>query len=304
MIKLMLASKAPNLNELDYPLLVSPKLDGIRAYVNVEGKLVTRNGKYVPNQYVVDMLKDTGCVGLDGELIIGDPTEPDVFRNTTSAVMSKDSKDIGGITFHVFDYVPSLRDKPAHVPYGQRFRDLENLAPYFPKSLDHPLVKLVPHEQVNSVDELLMWEETWLASGYEGLMINSLSGIYKFGRSTAKEGYLLKLKQFCESEARIMGFVEEWQNNNPPKRNAVGKLERSSKAEGKVHKGVLGALQVTDIHSGVAFEVGTGFTLRERVEYWHDRDKYLGRTITYKYFPTGAKERPRFPVYKGLREDI
>jgi DNA ligase-1 len=64
---------------------------------------------------------------------------------------------------------------------------------------------------------------------------------------------------------------------------------------------VLGALKVRDIHSGVEFDIGTGFDDVLRLWVWEHREENMGRLVKYKYFPTGSKDKPRFPTFLGFR---
>jgi ATP-dependent DNA ligase len=110
MFKPMLAT-APKLDQagqpvLSFPLYAQPKLDGIRASV-VNGKLLTRTLKRVPNREVYEALSHPQFNGLDGELIVGDPTADDCYRKTASFCMSQ-SKTGEQWTYYVFD----LHDEP------------------------------------------------------------------------------------------------------------------------------------------------------------------------------------------------
>jgi len=51
------------------------------------------------------------------------------------------------------------------------------------------------------------------------------------------------------------------------------------------------------------FKVGSGFTDEQRNEVWVNASKYIGATITFKYFPHGVKDKPRSPIFKGFRVD-
>ena len=86
MFKPMLASDA-NLDSLRYPLIASPKLDGVRATVR-DGVVYSRSNKPIPNKHVHSLFKNYEY--FDGELIVGDPTSPTVYRDTVSEVMSHD----------------------------------------------------------------------------------------------------------------------------------------------------------------------------------------------------------------------
>ena len=98
-----------DLSKLQFPVIISPKLDGIRAIVK-DGVVYSRTGKPIPNKYVQDLFSHFN--GLDGELIVGNPTDKNVFQNTTSGVMS-----IEGMP-NVFYYVFDKWDSP--LQYKQR----------------------------------------------------------------------------------------------------------------------------------------------------------------------------------------
>src|SRR5688572_8614407 len=83
-----------------FPLLVSPKLDGIRCLV-IHGVLVSRNLKPIPNKWIQGLFGQKKYNGLDGELIVGSDTAVDVFQTTTSGVMSIEGEP--DVRFHVFD---------------------------------------------------------------------------------------------------------------------------------------------------------------------------------------------------------
>ena len=83
----MLAAKTDG-KGLSYPLLASPKLDGVRALI-INGIVMSRSFKPIPNAHVQELFGRPEYNGLDGELIVGAPTDKDVYRNTTSGVMSQ-----------------------------------------------------------------------------------------------------------------------------------------------------------------------------------------------------------------------
>jgi len=157
--------------------------------------------------------------------------------------------------------------------------------------------------QLNNEEDLLMYEEMCLTDGYEGIMLRTPNGRYKFGRSTEKEQILLKLKRFEDCEATVTGYEERMHNGNEATKDNLGRTERSSHLANLTPMGTLGALIVTNEQFG-EFKVGTGLDDSQRLHIWQNREKYLGASITVKYQPTGIKDKPRFPVYKGFRGDI
>jgi len=226
-------------------------------------------------------------------LIYGDPAHPDCYRTTTSIVMSED-KDPAGVKFWAFDTFEPGRFETRYDYVGE-----------IVFHLDDPDVEIVHHRLIKNEEELLRFEAAALEAGHEGIMVRSLDGPYKQGRSSVKEGYLLKLKRFLDGEAIITGFYEEQENQNESKTNALGRTERSTAKAGLVGKGTLGGFEVEGLGStydGVAFQVGGGFTAEMRKQFWKDRKKLIGDVVKYKYFPTGSKDRPRFPVFLGFRD--
>jgi DNA ligase-1 len=291
MLQPMLAGTLKNLNALRYPILASPKLDGVRAIGTPQG-LMSRSGKLIPNRHV-QMLFGKSCeAGFDGELIVGEPTDPACYRTTMSGVMREDGEP--PVTYYVFDTLAA----------GERvtFKPRLDYAKRYGKNI--PCVRVLHHILIRAEEELLRYEEVCLGKGYEGVMIRDPAGPYKHGRSTEREGWLLKLKRFADSEARIVGAVELCHNMNPAKTNAMGHTERSSHKASKFGAGMLGALQVVDLQTGMDFDIGTGFGEALRKELWvqHAQGQLVDRIVSYKYFPTGSKDRPRFPVFKGFRD--
>jgi len=164
---------------------------------------------------------------------------------------------------------------------------------------------LVHQTLVGNRFDLQHAEEHFLDQGYEGVMLRAYHGpssYYKFGRSTVKEGGLLKLKRFVDSEARVVGVEEEMANMNEATTDALGHTKRSAHAEGKVGKGRLGAL-ICETPEGVRFNIGTGFDAAQRELFWRERDKLIGQLAKYKHFPIGVKDAPRFPVFLGWRDE-
>jgi DNA ligase-1 len=282
----MLAVDA-DIKKLKFPLLASAKLDGVRAVVR-DGVVYSRSNKPIPNKYVQEQFSMLDAI--DGELIVGDPYSSTVYRDTVSHVMSHDKKDFD-LTFHVFD----------HIRFPEkRYTDRHNLLQF--DNIRH--ANVIVHEQRTIMNPiaLLAFEEEMLNAGYEGLILRDPHAPYKHGRSTVKEGYLLKMKRFVDAEATVIGFEERMHNGNEATTNELGRTKRSSHAAGKTGRGDLGALLVR--FGEVEFSIGTGFTDDERNAVWNNRDKFLGALAKFKYFPVGVKDAPRHPVFLGWRDRI
>src|SRR6187549_3347693 len=119
MFKPMLSGKLTDPHALAYPVLASPKLDGIRCLI-LNGVPVSRNLKHIPNDAVRGML--TGLPPMDGELVVGPVNGTDVFQRTSSGVMSKDG--VPKFTFWVFDVITAQHT----MPFNQRLEMAKSYA--------------------------------------------------------------------------------------------------------------------------------------------------------------------------------
>jgi DNA ligase-1 len=291
--KVMLAVKAKTFEDLNYPLLASPKIDGVRA-TNKNGVLVSRTMTLIPNAHTQRSFSNSIWAGFDGELVVGEPNHPNCMQNTMSGVMSRDG--VPEVTWYVFDRWDIEK------PYMHRARaakeaieqaGIENLV-WLPQTL------------IRSAEQLYEYEDARLNEGYEGVILRAPDGRYKQNRSTIKEGLMLKVKRFQDSEAEIVGAYELLHNNNEATTDARGFTKRSTHAANKEASGILGGFNVRDIYSGVEFDLGTGFTFEQRKNLWQawlkNSNYLIGKLAKYKHFPIGVVDKPRHPIFLGFRD--
>ena len=266
-----------------YPVMVSRKYDGIRALFPGNVGIVSRSYKPIKNRYIKELLDSIIPDGIDGEIVAG------TFNESQSGIMS--SKGQPEFTYMVFDYVKDDNTTPFHVRYEQ----LKNL-----NIFEHNFIELVEQYTVSNVEELMKYEQQFIDEGYEGLMIRDINGIYKFGRSTLKQGMLLKVKRFTDSDGVIIGFEEKMHNNNPATKDAFGRTKRSTHKANMIPANTLGSFRVEC--DGVEFGVGPAMTAIEAQKIWDDRENYIGRLIKFKHQESGAGEKARFGTFVGFRD--
>jgi DNA ligase-1 len=283
------STKAEDLTRLPFPMLASPKIDGVRALV-VGGRLVSRTLKLIPNKYVQELFGRPEYEGLDGELTVGPANDHNVMQATMSGVMSEDG--MPNVMWNVFD------DWTRSEGFESRYASVEQRV----KAIGNKYMLAVPHIVIPNLDALRFVEEKILENGYEGVMLRSLNGPYKQGRSGLREGYLLKVKRFTDAEAVVLGTVELNHNRNVKTKDERGFSKRSTHKAGKEAAGVLGCLRVKDVETGVEFDVGTGFTWEQRVTLWANREGLVGLLIKYQHFAIGSVDKPRFPIFLGFRD--
>ncbi len=283
-----------DLDQLRFPVLIQPKFDGIRCCI-VKGRILTRSLKPLPNfetrialrEWLFNM-KQINPYLIDGELMVRGS-----FQNVQSAFMSQDGKP--DFTYNVFDWANTESD----LKRGYDFRNSDIKA-------NTDMFRCVESYTAYSIESLLEIEQRILKIGFEGIIIRPILGPYKFGRSTLKEGYLLKLKRFIDAEAKVIGFVEQEINNNPSELNERGYSTRSTHQAGMIKVDTLGALKVVGINGqfkGVEFEIGSGFTKAERDYIWLMQHHYMNKIWKYKYQKIGSMNRPRQPIALGERKD-
>jgi DNA ligase-1 len=268
-----------------FPYLATPKIDGIR-FVMVDGVALSRSFKPIRNAYVQSVLRSCLPDGVDGELTCGD-----TFQSSSSAIMSVDGQP--DFECWIFDYVDPFSAIVA--PYQDRITD-EALV----ELETEEFITILRPELVNNEQELRAVEERYLDAGFEGVMVRDPNGTYKFGRSTAKENTLLKVKRFIDDEAILIEVLEKQHNMNEATQDAFGRTKRSTCQDGKIGANTAGTLVVRNA-DGVEFGIGTGLDEAMRTKIWADPGQFIGMMVKYKYFPVSIKEKPRHPVFLGFR---
>lgn len=276
MLKPMLAQKFDEYGtHITFPTYCQPKLDGFRANTKEDGFYSRKNEKYLNLDHLQDVLTIASKEGLtlDGELYNHDLA--DDFDQLQSLVMKKkpspeDREAAKGVVqYHIYDIMDTEKT------FQQRRDTLVDLFARYPELSNHCV--LVETYVVSSRSELDKIYETMLEGGYEGQMVRA-NARYENKRSKT----LLKRKEFEDHEYTIVEIQEGLGN-----RSGMAGAVLCSLADGRT----FGA----GIKGGVAYYR----------QLWAKRAQLVGRPATITHFkqltPDGV---PRFPVFKGVREDI
>lgn len=248
-----------------------PKLDGIRCIAKVDG-LWSRKGKpilSVPS--IFEALRpafdaDPSAV-FDGELYNHD--FKDDFNQITSLVrkgepLPADKQAL--VQYHIYD---DATDPLA--PFGQRAVNL-------PRKLQFgDQLRLVPTNQATTPRDLDDLYGLYLEDGYEGQMVR-LDGPYEIG---SRSKLLLKRKEFQDAEYPIVEIVE---GNG----NWSGYAKRVT-------------LRLPD---GRLFGAGIKGNQKQALELLQNKDSYVSKLATVRFFNLTPDGIPRFPVVVDFtRED-
>lgn len=273
---------------INFPVLATPKIDGIRA-LKINGSLVTRSFKSIPNNSIREHLESLLPDGADGEILCGDS-----LYTTTSAVMTIQGELPPSLVFYWFDWVSGSTD----VPYYERVRLIKQ------HSLEHPsVIKLFP-DTLHNMKELAEYKSEALRKTrnrdpFEGIMLRKPDGRYKCGRSTISEMLLVKIKPYLDSEATVIGTEPLMHNDNEPTLDNFGNIKRASKQQHMVTKDTLGSI-IARTEEGVVFKIGTGYTQEARTHLWESRYDIVEKLVKYRHMGSN-KIAPRSPVFLGIR---
>lgn len=275
-----------NLGMVRLPVYGSPKFDGFRAF-KYNGVLYSRSFKPIPNSEVQRKFAHLPD-GYDGELIVGSPSDVNVFGRTSSVVTARDGRSAEDVKFFVFDNF------------------FEPFKPYLERLQTVRREVRVTHFRLDGLEAILQYEMGMLVQGYEGIMLRNPNAAYKFGRSTMTDQGIMKLKRFADYEGRVVGVEEMYRNKNEAKIDAQGYMDRGSKQEGMVPAGCLGNLLVD--FQGQILKVGQGFTEAMRKEMWENPP--IGKLANFSCPPGGKPVsqggtglRPPY-VFRGFRSEI
>ena len=307
-----------------WPVIVEPKLDGVRVLCLVRdgrAKFFSRSGKPFtsfdhlepvvvsrvmeakarfrnPANDMTDKQREIywkllggnncpmGEAVLDGEVVSG------IFNETVSAVRKKDVAAVDA-EFRVFDVLPyklfMAENRPEiAMTYEQRRRFAEQVI-----GRDNGSVRMIERYLANSADEVQALYQSFRDRGLEGAIVKPRDGFYQKKRSFN----WLKMKNEATVDVPILDAFE-----------GTGKYE-----------GMLGGVVV--LYGGVLVRVGGGFSDRSRQEFWDafQRDKakilgdedagrlrragceLLGRLIEVEYHeetPDGSLRHPRFVRFR------
>ena len=278
---------------LRYPCYVSPKFNGFRGYIQ-DGVVYTASNKPFKNRAMQEAFGKPEYEGLDGEFVVGDPSDGDNSLNRTSSVVTRVDGDISDLQFFVFDHIGDL-----DAPYRARFFSVyDRFEPIDTDTRDRVMVS--PMVVAHSWEDVVALERGYVSQGWEGVVTRDPEAPYKCGRSTAREAYMGKLKQFIDDEFEVIGFEERMHNTNEATTNERGLTQRSSAQAGKVGRGDLGAL-ICRTKEGHTFNVGTGFNDAQRAELWAARHELTCQLAKVKYHAVGSHEVPVLPVFLQIR---
>lgn len=278
---------------LRFPVYATEKLDGILCVIGIRPKgkrlrALSRTLKELPNCHIAEWAESC-FAGMQGELIIPGHS----FHAIQSKVMSNVTLPFNFV-YRAFD----CWDTDPAIPHHRRLQRLQNkFGMYRPDNTVLHLPNIIENYR-----DLNAFYESVIAAGGEGLIVRDPNAGYKQGRATFDSQSMLKMKAFEDAEAVVIGIIEEQENQNEKTISRTGQSKRSSHQANKKGKGTMGALVVRDLKTDIVFQIGSGFTAEQRSTFSVPKN-ILEVIVTYKHQPHGRKDKPRTPIFKGIRRD-
>jgi len=153
-----------NLKAIKYPVLVTPKVKGVRCLTLDDGYAVGIDLQRIPNFFIGYELSNYGMGGLDGVLTIRGELDK-------SAIVDK-VKDVDAVVkfeYHVFDLWAMT-----HNDYDDRVADLARLLPR-PRP---PMMKVHAPVTVHDINGLVNYWDECVDGGYDGVVLHQPDGRY------------------------------------------------------------------------------------------------------------------------------
>lgn len=308
----------PGFKGMVFPVWGFIKVDGVRG-CHVTGKFTGRSLEDLANIALVAMFRDSIYEGMDGELTIDGylrncdlPTEltapdkpgdkPKTLCSLTTGITSRGKLRKGetelptNAVWNLFDY---LEDNVADLMYCERYATLSNLV----GAHQVPNVRVLPYTVIENAEQAMAFIIKCIDDGYEGAIFRDPKAKHKSGRATAKGNDFWRYKPASKKDCVITGFEEAQENQNEKKTNALGRSERSSHAENKVGKGMIGTFLATDTKTGQPIRLGPGeSTHKQRTDWFNDPAQIVGWPAEYISLDTGVKDAPRQARFSRRRE--
>lgn len=314
--------------DVEFPCVASIKFDGVYM-LNLLSQALGRSLKKVKNEYITDLLSREVFSGFCGEVCHGDMSQDEELRLNRQDLCRTTTSHTGAIkkidwpfVWVLFDFIGDGSEEYCKKPYWERMVDMAKIVEaegtpmavhefcgfvYYQYNIGGVTVIFPEAKEVFDAETLESLYEASCEAGYEGIVVRSVNGIYKWGRCTVKSQEMVRFKPSDDSEIIITKFEPMYQNNNEAKINELGRTERSSHKENKVQLEAVGAIHGVDINTGALVKIGAGkMTHEEREGVWKHRDEYLGGLAKYRFMATGIKDKPRHPRFISWRlvEDV
>ncbi len=235
---------------------VSIKEDGVNASVE-PSEILSRTGNRIWLKHIEDAIpasiRDKWVIF--GELVSSDRQSSSGLCNSAIASGYEAATEVASLQLHVFDAICVNEYKSRK--FVTPFKDRKELAERLVAEINHPDVILVEHRLVNSLEEVLAFNDYVVKElGKEGIIWNDKDMLFGIHRSTKRA----RIKEILDADFRIVGFNEHRKN-----------------------KGTLGSFIIETRDGLLRTSVGTGMTKEQRKLFWEIREELRDKVLKAYY---------------------
>ena len=277
--------------------IIEVKLDGVRVitilYKSGNVVMFSRNGKELNNfDHITRQFRDsTQKNTLNESLVIDGEIVSKNFQELMKQIYRKDNVQNSDAILYVFDYL-ALKDFQSGKSNVKQIDRISMLSKWF--ALNKPYlknVKLMPREYINletteGKNIFKNFNNRAVEEGYEGIMIKDPNANYECKRSTS----WLKSKPVIEVSLKVKS-IEEGTGRNSGKLGAI-------------------AVEGQDNDKYFQLSVGSGFSDKQRIEFWKKKKDLIGQIIEVKADAVTKSQDgefwslrfPRFKTFRGFKK--
>lgn len=296
-----------------FPVWGFVKIDGVRG-CHLTGKFTGRSLEDMKNVALANMFSHKIYTGFDGELTIDGylrnddlpaalrPDGNETLCSLTTGITSRVKLRKGetalptNVIWNLFD---NLHFSVIDEPYEYRYNALKSFLCFE----GHTNVHLLPYEVIENALQAEAFIIKCIDNGYEGAIFRDPKALHKSGRATARGNDFWRFKPASAKDCVITGFEEAMANGNEAETNALGRTKRSSHAENKTGKGMIGTFLAIDKATGQPIRLGPGSaTHSQRLEWFHHPEMIVGWPAEFVSLDTGVKDAPRQARFLRRRE--
>lgn len=254
---------------------IQPKLDGIRCnmhYINGNVEAISRkNNPFYTVEHIKksleDVLKNNPSIHLDGELY--NHLLHANFNSIVSLVKKQkineeqEKQIVSLVRYNVYDL---WDDNNPNMTFEDRFKLIDELL------ANIPYVDVVQTISVENEEEIDKYFRHFVSNGYEGAILRT-NGKYEHKRSKN----LLKYKKFDDDEFEILDICE-------------GKIKN------------VGEYAIIQLKDNQVCKATLGFSDDICNEMLKNKENYIGKLATVRFFGYTEDKKLRFPVLKSIRD--
>lgn len=302
-LKPMLAKKF-KAEKVSYPRYGQPKINGIRgllrwdeitvgtgifAEVIPQPIFTSREGNiyYLPHLsslFPREMFRYNGeWLTYDGELYIHGESLNRIKASCPMVKKDGDPQDVSGnpdrVQFWIFDLaiLRSQEDRFMILDYKLRhYKTLKGRALHLTDSVKDSKIVVVPTIKIDSDIDAIMYAAYCIDKGFEGCILRDPDSLYNFGSRGAA---MVKVKKALHTECKVINVIPK------PREPETGMFVLKN-----------------DINTET-FECNPMGTFEERAEYLNNKDKYIGKMATVKYYErSGVAKVPFHANVETIRD--